>query len=474
MANKIVLRVGKVKTADKIKQILNHNFRLVAVPNANPEQSKNNFNLRKVDDVRQHIDLAFFTDDAIHKKRRKDAVLCMDYLISASPDFFKTNSPITQMRFFEEMTDWLKKRHGAENVLSVNIHYDETTPHMHALVIPTDPRTGKLSCDYHMGNKTKMRQMQTDIAQAAAKFGLERGESGSKAKHTSIKKFYGLVEEAVKQADLRKATAEQETQELTERTKSLNRRVNKLNDWVNRQKNGIFGTKIDLDELKTLVTDVVERKNDVFRHVERATERFNGLNDDLTTERVNHALTRSTRETTRKDADYWRKQHEAEAKRKREYQEKAEKLQKEAERTYQELCENQEKTKQLIELTERVKDGNATNTEQFEYYFGDGQAIERAISRSRERSKALLNTHQNQLQQLDRAGQVVSAITAKQQQRTEQSKQRLQQWRKNHFGRNTRPDAKATNRDYPKPKNTDNHTTATTAFDGTSVKPKSI
>ena len=40
--------------------------------------------------------------------------------------------------YFRDSLEWLKQRHGAENVVYAGIHRDETTPHMYAYVVPRD------------------------------------------------------------------------------------------------------------------------------------------------------------------------------------------------------------------------------------------------------------------------------------------------------------------------------------------------
>ncbi|RJE16469.1 hypothetical protein PHISCL_11194, partial [Aspergillus sclerotialis] len=60
-----------------------------------------------------------------------------------------------QNNYFRRALDWLKDRHGAENVLSAVVHRDETTPHMQVLVIPLDAR-GKLNARELVGGKDKL------------------------------------------------------------------------------------------------------------------------------------------------------------------------------------------------------------------------------------------------------------------------------------------------------------------------------
>ena len=67
------------------------------------------------------------------------------------------------------------------------IQLDETTPHLVAYVVPIDKK-GKLNCRHFLGGREKMTAMQTDFANVVgAKYGLQRGQEGSKAKHEEVK-----------------------------------------------------------------------------------------------------------------------------------------------------------------------------------------------------------------------------------------------------------------------------------------------
>ena len=95
--------------------------------------------------------------------------------------------------FFKRSLEWLKQRHGAENVISTSIHRDETTPHLVAYVVPIDLE-GKLNAREFLGGRSKLSKMQTDFYNEVKHLGLERGLEGSKAEHTTIKDFYAEIQ----------------------------------------------------------------------------------------------------------------------------------------------------------------------------------------------------------------------------------------------------------------------------------------
>ncbi|HEY9693735.1 MAG TPA: MobV family relaxase [Oculatellaceae cyanobacterium] len=133
------------------------------------------------------------------QKVRKNGVLAVEMLLSASPEFFRPNNAGaagTQDNqrldeFAQAVTEWLKQRYKDKVVLA-QMHLDEATPHIHAYIVPLDER-GKLNCYSLFGNRYKLSQLQDDFAHAIAHLNIERGFKGSRASHTDIKAYYADV-----------------------------------------------------------------------------------------------------------------------------------------------------------------------------------------------------------------------------------------------------------------------------------------
>lgn len=67
---------------------------------------------------------------------RKDVKACCEWVVTL-PESFKNVPDEHQRKFFEETYEFLANRYGGkENVISANVHNDETTPHMHFDFIP--------------------------------------------------------------------------------------------------------------------------------------------------------------------------------------------------------------------------------------------------------------------------------------------------------------------------------------------------
>lgn len=182
--NYAILRTAKLKSLGEIAGSLSHTYRTRETPNADPSRAALNEHHGGTDPVAVRAAIRA----RIPEKHRKDAVLCIEYFIGASPEFFQEGGDAET--YFARSAEWLKARHGAENVVAWSIHRDETSPHLVAYVVPLDSE-GKLNAKQFLGGKAKLSAMQTDFAATVgAVVGLERGIEGSKATHTTIRQYY--------------------------------------------------------------------------------------------------------------------------------------------------------------------------------------------------------------------------------------------------------------------------------------------
>ena len=185
-----ILRTAKLKTNGNIGGSLAHNYREIETKNADSSKThENTHSLPNAESVKNAI------TERLPEKRRSDAVLCIEYMISASPEWEGWNDE-RRKEFFDKSVQWLEERHGKNNVVATSIHRDETTPHLVAYVVPLDDN-GKLNAKKFLGGRATLSKMQTDFANTVKDLGLERGIEGSKAEHTAIKDYYAKVNEPI-------------------------------------------------------------------------------------------------------------------------------------------------------------------------------------------------------------------------------------------------------------------------------------
>lgn len=187
-----IIRAKKLKTMGAVSRSAQHTFRAQPTPNADPALTVRN----RTVGAKGSAQILAALVRTLPTKRRKDAVLAIEYLVTASPEAFKRHGGrLDDMGdgYFADALKWLKTRHGAANVLSATIHLDESTPHMVVYVVPMTADM-RLSCRDFLGGPQKLRAMQASFhADVGARRGLERGVEGSKAKHEAVSAFYSTM-----------------------------------------------------------------------------------------------------------------------------------------------------------------------------------------------------------------------------------------------------------------------------------------
>jgi hypothetical protein len=187
-----ILRVAKLKTIGNIAGSANHAFRETETPNADSKRLSQN----KLAGPTTTAELLASVKSKLPEKRRKDAVLALEYFVGASPEAFAEDWQKTKAykkAYFADALEWLKKRHGEENLVAAQIHLDEQSPHMSVFIVPRTSE-GKLSAKQFIGGRVVLSRMQSDFARdVGAKHGLERGVEGSKATHTTRKEYYSAL-----------------------------------------------------------------------------------------------------------------------------------------------------------------------------------------------------------------------------------------------------------------------------------------
>lgn len=162
---------------------LSHTYRTRNTPNA--DESRIHLNEHSLETYNSCFDAL---KNAIPEKRRSNAVLCIEHLITASPTWSGWGTK-KEEEFFKKSLEFLNKKYGKENVIACSIHRDETTPHLIVYVVPIDEKGG-LNAKKWLGGRSKLSQTQTEFANHVKELGLERGLENSKARHKTIQKYY--------------------------------------------------------------------------------------------------------------------------------------------------------------------------------------------------------------------------------------------------------------------------------------------
>ena len=160
MANYAIMRCKKLTGMGSVASALQHCYRERETPNANAERTPENYC-----SVSKSTDQAMGRVGAAAGKRRKDAVLAVEYVMTASPEWWKEATPRQQAEFFARSEQWLEKKYGKDRVVAAVVHRDEATPHLSAFVVPLT-QDGRLSAKEFIGGRSKMREDQSTYAES--------------------------------------------------------------------------------------------------------------------------------------------------------------------------------------------------------------------------------------------------------------------------------------------------------------------
>jgi len=189
---KAIMRCAKLTHMGNVASSLQHCFRERETLNANSTRTHLN-----VHNAANSVEGAMGRLRALlPEKRRKDAVLAVEYVMSASPEWWMSASQDQQKDFFTQAWHWIAEKYGADRVIVSTEHHDEKTPHLSVFVVPLT-KDGRLSAKEFVGNRQKLAADQTSFAKKVAHLGLERGVEGSKATHTTISAYYQTLSRAV-------------------------------------------------------------------------------------------------------------------------------------------------------------------------------------------------------------------------------------------------------------------------------------
>jgi len=227
MPHPVVLRITKLSKIGNVAASGAHNWRERKTPNANPDLTPSNIDLRPVVGAAALVE-AVKARVVLAEEAAPDAVPCIEYLVTANADAFTENGgTVDGSAYLRDALAWIEAKHGAENVVAASIHMDEEAPHLVAYVVPLVQHDAKmrkrsviagtnadgtkrretrefampgklaLSAAHYLDGRDKLSRMQTEFAQAVGqKYGLERGIEGSKARHTTIKAYYARANAA--------------------------------------------------------------------------------------------------------------------------------------------------------------------------------------------------------------------------------------------------------------------------------------
>jgi hypothetical protein len=211
--------------------------------------------------------------------RQKDQIYAFDAMFTASPDFWQhdPNSPHSWDQnqidqFVAGVQSFLNKEFPGQ-CISLEVHLDETSPHIHAMLVPTIQRENKKTGEQENiisykdvlgGSKFQMSDMQNAYHEHVKHLGLERGVVGSKSKHQKPGQYYSKQAAAEEKAlEAAKEAAEQAESTLNKAPSSLTQKAKealtggyqeRLKELIDAQSKLIASKQQELNTVKADLT----------------------------------------------------------------------------------------------------------------------------------------------------------------------------------------------------------------------------
>jgi len=189
-----VMRFNKLKTMGQVSSRGAHNERTRDTPNADDERRGENERLAGSGDWRADVQARLDEAPTI----RTNAVLALDYVFTASREFFEQGDERERAARLDEWRDrtmaWLRGQFGEANVVAAILHRDELTPHIQAMVVPINEK-GRLSATDFIDGPAKLRGLHDSYHAAVENLGLIRGVKGSVADHQTVRDYYAKIME---------------------------------------------------------------------------------------------------------------------------------------------------------------------------------------------------------------------------------------------------------------------------------------
>jgi hypothetical protein len=152
------------------------------------KQNKFQFTDHYFSAVKKRIEQGYLGQKAL----RKDATLACGVLISSDKKFFENLTEEQEKDFFKTAYEYLCEKYGKENIISAKVHKDETTPHLHAIVVPLT-KDGRLTAK-ELFDRNALTALHNDIPQRLKQrgFNIERGERNAQVKRMETDEYKRL------------------------------------------------------------------------------------------------------------------------------------------------------------------------------------------------------------------------------------------------------------------------------------------
>lgn len=168
---------------------------------------------------------------------RKDAVVMIDSLYTASPEFFQSIDQSQIIDYFRDCLDFHERHYG--HIINAVVHLDETTPHLAVASVPIVQRGERyaLSAKELMGNRSDYRARQDAFfEEVSSLYGLDRGEPSDpleRREHLTVQEYkIDRNNEDIAYLEGRKIALQEDVNTLDRGIDALEYKIDQLQEMV--------------------------------------------------------------------------------------------------------------------------------------------------------------------------------------------------------------------------------------------------
>lgn len=186
----------------------------------------------------------------------------------------------------KDIYDWCAKRYGQENIVGFQVHLDESSPHIHALVVPVGirPKSGR-ECVMWSAKFGKnryeygqiLREMHTSLyEEVGSKYGLERGDSidGRNVQHLHKRDY---IRKLTKEAKL----TEKAVKGLQSMIRNLESKISNYHQQLEKVEQVLASGKIALQEYEIQKTRIQKQISEYQSKLEDKSDKLYAKEQEL-------------------------------------------------------------------------------------------------------------------------------------------------------------------------------------------------
>ena len=196
----------------------------------------------------------------------------------------------------KDVYDWCARRYGQENIIGFHVHLDESSPHIHALIVPVGQRAksgrecvmwsakfGKNRYEYGR----ILREMHTSLyEEVGSKYGLERGDSidGRNVQHLHKREYIRKLTQEAKQV-------EKAVKGLQTMMRHLESKIYSYNHQLEEAEKELASGRITLDRYEKQKADIQKLIAEYQAKLEDKADKLNEKEQEL--ERLTRDVTKA-------------------------------------------------------------------------------------------------------------------------------------------------------------------------------------